>query len=353
MSSDVRLIERWLPIAALGEESVRERRSMTSLPPTYYLHVWWARRPLVASRAAALGCLLPADADREKFLHMLGIHGDPVETRRRIDRAKRTGEDLGQDPYGYTRAFKYLPSGAERSWAMERFSVTAEPVLLDSTAGGGSIPFEAVRMGFSVYANDLNAVASVLLKATVQYPVELGAPVLPEFRRLATDFLRRANEKYADIFPHETEDVIISAYLWARTIVCPYCDGVIPLSPNWRLNTGTTGVRLLPHKHGSTDNVNRHCTFEIVEAVKDHSAGTVSGGDAICPYDDCGRVVDSDEIKSQAQQGRMGDQLYAVVYKRRVRTTAKNGKHKDTWVREFRAATPSDDNSEVVARRSG
>ena len=38
-----RLIEEWLPIAALGEESMRERRSMTALPPIYYLHVWWAR----------------------------------------------------------------------------------------------------------------------------------------------------------------------------------------------------------------------------------------------------------------------------------------------------------------------
>jgi adenine-specific DNA methylase len=49
------LIEEWLPIAALGEESMRERRSMTPLPPIDYLHVWWARRPLVASRAALLG----------------------------------------------------------------------------------------------------------------------------------------------------------------------------------------------------------------------------------------------------------------------------------------------------------
>ena len=55
---DIRLIERWLPIAALGEESVRERRSMTALPPTYYLRVWWARRPLVASRAAVFTSLL-------------------------------------------------------------------------------------------------------------------------------------------------------------------------------------------------------------------------------------------------------------------------------------------------------
>jgi hypothetical protein len=45
-TSDRRLIEEWLPIAALCEESIRERRSMTALPPTYYLHVWWATRPL-------------------------------------------------------------------------------------------------------------------------------------------------------------------------------------------------------------------------------------------------------------------------------------------------------------------
>ena len=56
---DRRLIEDWLPIAALSEEAVRERRSMTALPPIYYLHVWWARRPLVVSRAAVLASLLP------------------------------------------------------------------------------------------------------------------------------------------------------------------------------------------------------------------------------------------------------------------------------------------------------
>lgn len=114
-----RLIEEWLPIAALGEESVRERRSMTALPPTYYLHVGWARRPLVASRAAILASLLPADAGPDKFLHMLGIHGDPVATRRRIDRARKTGEDLGLNPYGYERAFKYLPQSEEQGWLQQ------------------------------------------------------------------------------------------------------------------------------------------------------------------------------------------------------------------------------------------
>ena len=118
--SDTRLIERWLPIAALGEESIRERRSITALPPIYYLHVWWARRPLVASRAAILASLLPADADRERFLHVLGIHGDPVATRRKIDAARRRGERFEGTAYSYPRAFGYVPDPADKDWIQTR-----------------------------------------------------------------------------------------------------------------------------------------------------------------------------------------------------------------------------------------
>src|SRR5208282_1318229 len=116
MSSDTRLIERWLPIAELGEESVRERRSMTALPPTYYLHVWWARRPLVASRAAILASILPGEADHDRFMHALGIHGDPVAAKRRIEMADRKGEHLGKDAYGYPRAFGWSPDAEDKAW---------------------------------------------------------------------------------------------------------------------------------------------------------------------------------------------------------------------------------------------
>ena len=53
-----RLIERWLPIAEIGIESVRERILPTAMPAVNYLHVWWARRPLVASRSAVLASIL-------------------------------------------------------------------------------------------------------------------------------------------------------------------------------------------------------------------------------------------------------------------------------------------------------
>jgi putative DNA methylase len=54
------LIEQWLPAGMIGAESMRERGAASALPPVNFLHVWWARRPLTASRAAVVGSLLPA-----------------------------------------------------------------------------------------------------------------------------------------------------------------------------------------------------------------------------------------------------------------------------------------------------
>ncbi|MGH7459460.1 MAG: DUF1156 domain-containing protein [Longimicrobiales bacterium] len=344
-----RLIEDWLPIGALGEESVRERRSMTALPPTYYLHVWWARRPLVASRAAVLGSLLPADADRARFLEVLGILGDPVESRRRIDRAKRTGVWFEGEAYGYDRAFKYNLTDDERAWLAGNIADFDSIRVLDPTAGGGSIPFETIRVGFAASANDLNPVAALILRMTVEAPSRFGLQVLAEYRRLADLFIAKREALLAQYFPAEPEtNCIPTNFIWARTITCPYCNGLIPLSPNWRLAPDGKGVHLVPQTAGGPLSSGRVCTFEIVSKAKEHSEGTVAKGDATCPFPDCGRVVDGDEVKRQAQSGRMGDQLYTVVYKRKVITKTKTGKPKVKWVRGYRAPRPEDDNSAQI-----
>jgi putative DNA methylase len=348
-----RLIETWLPIAALGEESVRERRSMTALPPTYYLHVWWARRPLVASRAAVLASLLPEDADHGKFLHMLGIHGDPVAAKKRILKATRDGVRLGADAYGYSRAFSYVPTDVERRWfcaEMSRFGLTS-PTVLDPTAGGGSIPFESARLGLDTFGNDLNPVATLIERATIAIPIKHGTAVRSEVLRIGKSLADRARERLAFAYPDEPgENVRPDAYIWARTIRCPHCEGLVPLSPNWRLAPDGTGVRLLPEKGKGPGDKTRHLRFEIVSTAKEHSTGTVSGGDATCPFDDCGRLISGDHIKAEAQAGRMGEQIYTVVFKKMVITGhTKAGKPKEKWVRGYRAPRPEDDVSQAVA----
>ena len=346
---DTRLIERWLPIAQIGEESTRERRSMTALPPTYYLHVWWARRPLVASRAAVLASLLPADADREKFLHLLGIHGDPVATRRKIDAARRRGERFEGQAYSYPRAFGHVPGRDDVQWLQTVLGARAltTVAVLDPTAGGGSIPFEALRLGARTVANDLNPVSTLIMRATIEWPSAYGAALKSAFDDLSRRFVRAREERLAPYFPPEPEsNAIPTNYLWARTVTCPYCDGLVPLSPNWRLAPDGTGVRLRPDCAAGPGTPGRICTFEIVASAKEQFPGTVARGDGHCPYGDCGRVIDGDEIKAQAQAGRMDEQLFAVVYKRRQPgKILKLGKRdRDRWVRGYRAPRPKDDN---------
>lgn len=197
------LIEGWVPIAPVGAEANRERKASSALPPLYFLHVWWARRPLVVSRAAVLGSLLPAwnpdwPADlRSRFpdegayhqwfvRDLLGIRGDPVAARRAIERAKETQERLPGGGYGYQRAFTFNPAEDDTKtahrllgWAWGDGNV----VVADPMAGGGSIPFEALRSGLPVVAGELNPVAYVILKATLDYPVRFGEDLIRDLER--------------------------------------------------------------------------------------------------------------------------------------------------------------------------
>lgn len=341
-----RLIEDWLPIAALGEESVRERRSMTALPPTYYLHVWWARRPLVASRAAIAASILPADADRSKLLHLLGIHGDPVKAKRLMLQAKRSGVRV-VDPYGYPRAFSYLPSAGERKWLSSEASRigASDTQVLDPTAGGGSVPFESTRLGLNTFGNDLNPVAALIERATVEWPVVHGTRLTEQLARISGAWRALIEERLAPYFPQrESPDRFDTTYLWARTIRCAHCEGRVPLAPSWRLASDGRGVRLVPQLGTGPGDTSRCMRFEVVDSARDQSPGTVSGGDATCPFGDCGRLISGEHIKSEAQAGRMGEQLFAIVYQRRIETRTKSGKRgKDKWERGYRAPKAGED----------
>ncbi len=358
MSSPKLLIEQWLPIEAIGAECMRERGASSALPPLYFLHVWWARRPLTVSRAAILASLLPAypsdedpdgrpwpdrflsefptfDRYQDWFLELIGIMGDPVASRKIIDWAKIRGikltpkiisalptdwtqklpNDMGVSiPYGYPRAFTVNPTEEQLSLLYDLLEWTwgtREITFCDPMSGGGSIPFEALRYGLRVHANELNSVASVILKATLDYPARYGSSLVEDIRKYGRLWCERVRERLERFYPLANPDENIFCYLWARTVACPETGKPVPLSPNWWLRKGSDpiAVRVI------ADSKESRCLFEIVRGTTackkaNPDKGTVKRGTGISPW--TGDAVDGDYIKAEAQSGQMGQQLYAV-----------------------------------------
>ena len=326
------LIENWLPIDILSAESIRERTSMTALPPTYYLHVWWARRPLITSRAAILGGVLPEwsqdwpshlldrftteDDYHRWFVEFIGIYGDPAEARKLINWANSKGIQLKSNPYGDARrAFLVNPNTDDiqiMEDLLEHTWQTRELTLIDPFSGGGSIPFESMRYGFNTIANDLNPVAATILKATLDYPARLGPAFADVMHNWNSIWVDRVQKKLAPFFPRKTNESIF-AYLWARTISCPSTGKSVPLSPNWWLKRGSepVSVRLVADPHMKSPQFVLAKGVDVKKANPD--VGTISRGAARSPW--TGETISGDYIKSEAQAGRMGQILYAVVIK--------------------------------------
>lgn len=331
------LIEDWLPVAELGIESRRERGAASALPPLSFLHIWWARRPLVASAAVALAGVMPAwteelaesfpdapevrteSAYRAWLLRLVGILGDPVKGRRMIDAANAAGVKLQGNGYGYRQAFRNAVSRSDidllhtvlrRTWG-------ELPTIADPTAGGGSIPWAASRLGLPVVANDLNGVAASVLKAGVEIPATRGLDLLPDIRKWGDVLVKRVEKRLKEFFPlNEGESVI--AYIWANAVPCPRTGRLVPLlTDKWlrkapgkeaavRMVTSVEGIEL------------REPRFEVIlgrEVDKaDASTGTMARGKAVSPYDNL--VIDGDYIKAAAQSGDMSQLLYAVAVRK-------------------------------------
>ena len=198
--NDRRLIEDYLPIEAISAEASREKGVRKGHIST--LHLWWARRPLVACRAAVYSALVGASqfvpngasdarkkslgrANAAKFVKSLCLYpGSPQAIREAQEHlmkahAKRLTEELNVA----------TAQGRENGWK-EEFQFTGDhvsvedisegraprPRVLDMFAGGGAIPLEALRLGCDAYAMDLNPVAYIIELCTLVYPQKYGQP---------------------------------------------------------------------------------------------------------------------------------------------------------------------------------
>lgn len=312
------LIEEWLPAAAIGVECMRER-STGQQPPDKRLHVWWARRPLTAARAAVLGSLLPADFPRDAFERLLGFSGSSqqvVNAQRRLDWARAAGKKI-DNPHG-TRAFRrgLRERDLEAAHAAARALWGDEPSVIDPMAGGGSIPLEAARLGFRAIANEYNPVACSVLEATVDYPFRFDASLSEAARGWGSELRKRFNARMEKFFPAK-DRIPRHTYIYARTVPCPDTGYETPLVPDWSLLKPKGGLQVVAEpvvdKKAGTWTIRVREVGEERGQLRQAPLPSYKKGKGVSLF--TGNLIPAEYIKAKAQAGEMGSRLYAVAVK--------------------------------------
>ena len=175
-----RLIEVAFPLKQVSLDSVHEKNVRHGHIST--LHIWPARRPLAASRAALIATLLPDPGDagtrRAILERMAGRVTQRVERKRVNGRmVERVREETTGGILHWGRE-----NGPELDWFRKEIRKAyggRAPKVLDPFAGGGAIPLEAMRLGCDVTAMDINPVAWFILKCTLEYPQKLAGQTRP------------------------------------------------------------------------------------------------------------------------------------------------------------------------------
>ena len=318
-------IEKIMPVKLLNEQVYYENGGN----PFKGLHRWYSRKPLSFSRASVLGSLLPADVSMEEFEYLLGLdmaRANESETEK-SNRHQRTR--IYKTPPTLERV-KRVQELCEQMWGNKT------PAVLDAFAGGGSIPFEAARYGLRVFASDLNPVAVVTMKAAIEFPLQFGAALQEDIDKWVKWVGDEAEDRLKDFFPSQDGEKVQN-YLWAHTVVCPSCQSVVPLSPNWWLSktsnyAGKGQARKVTSDWYAVKPIpnlaEKRVDFELINGKKGKGNSiqtlegdydpddfsTLSRGVGKCP--NCGSIIEGNVIKKQGSTTELGHQLYALAFKK-------------------------------------
>ncbi|HYT28341.1 MAG TPA: DUF1156 domain-containing protein, partial [Ktedonobacteraceae bacterium] len=192
-TQEKRLIEVDFPLKQTSLDSVHEKNVRHGHIST--LHIWPARRPLAASRAALITTLLPDPGnDEERKMMMEKLAGRIVE---HVKKKKLPNGGIEEQVTVETEGGILhwgRESGADLQWFRDKIREAyggRAPRVLDPFAGGGAIPLEAMRLGCEVTAVDINPVAWFILKCTLEYPHRLANQYrpLPAFALKSREFM--------------------------------------------------------------------------------------------------------------------------------------------------------------------
>jgi putative DNA methylase len=217
------------------------------------------------------------------------------------------------------------------------------PKVFDPFAGGGAIPLEAARLGCRSYANDINPVAHIIQKGSIEFPQKYGKPILfstNEFVKLygknelesahtkgyvfgdqisipnrllfdveyfSRKLLELTEREIGYLYPADKKGNKPVAYYWVRTGVCsnPKCKSEIPLLKQFYLAyTPAKKIHLKPIIKG------KKISFEIGSGEIDE-AGWIEKGNLKCPI--CQSITSATSIRNQFKDGLVNERLVAVI----------------------------------------
>lgn len=318
-------IEGNLPLKAVGIENLKEANPQ-HMPPHRYLHPWFARRPTPASRLAVLASILPEGIESNDLLRWIQIgpsEGTEGEGLTDYVARKKSREDERdgtlQKHYGYPRPFTASPSESERAELHELLREQWDgdlPTVLDPTAGGGVIPFEALRYDLPTVANELNPIPSLMLKAMNEYAPDVRS-LSSELNRWADEIDEIASDRLETYFPSATDSQRPSHYACTYSVTCPDCGFEIPLVKKWWLQkkSATSGVAARPRLNKDTKSVEYDCVRlpdDVSKSGFDPQNGPHSRSGADCL--NCPVVMESDDIRESFKNGDYETTLYGVKY---------------------------------------
>ncbi len=281
-------IETQFPIARLSAESYKERKAGASQTLTG-IGKWWGRKPLILVRASILGMLMPASnnpkKDREIFLKALTMDDEGTWLRnkgrvksreeflslsyaQRLKDCDRPENSNNPSPLIWEEINSHLETRAnnltELINQLGHNAFGRKPRVGDSFCGGGSIPFEAARIGCDSFASDLNPVAGLLTWASLNI-LGGGAIVQREAQEIQEKvFADASNQLESWGIEQNDKDEKAEAYLYCVEVKPDGCDFYIPISPSWIISEKYRVVAKWKRVIGS-----EHLLPEIVSVSED------------------------------------------------------------------------------------
>jgi len=355
-------IERQFPVGRLSAEAYKERKAGAGQTLTALGSYWKGRKPLVLVRAVVLGCLLPATDDPAKdldiFLKLMAM--DDEGLARRVKNLKASdidpdwvgfadivSTDSGKPtwlqrlddetierivsewfptiPYERRIRFCLRPEELDESayvsiWPevnahlgtdahslpdlVEQLGIARfghRPKVADTFCGGGSIPFEAARIGCDVYASDLNPIACMLtwgafniIGASEEKRAEIEAAQKAVAEAVEAEITRLCIE-------HDNKGNRAKAFLYCLETRCPKTGWMVPMAPSWVISkTRHVVAKLIPDAERKCYDIEIR-TGVSEEEMTDAEFGTVRGGRLVHPMNSERSGVDLKTIRGDFQ----------------------------------------------------